>query len=175
MLSSSSASTRSVFQIFDPSATARSAMPSPIGQVFTPRHLVAAERALIDPAVGSARERHAHMLELDHRVDRVPGHVLDRLLVAEPVRALDRVVHVPAPVVLTHAHVAEGGADPALRRNGMAAGRINLADASGLEAGAGRAESRAQTRPAADYDDVVAVGFDRVSSGHRPAFVTAKI
>src|SRR6516165_2873395 len=101
------------------------------------------------------------MLELDDRGDRVPAHVLDRVLVAEPVRALDRVVHVPAPIVLTH--VAEGGADPALRRNGVAAGRKNLADASGLEAGAGRAEGRAQTRPAAaDDDDVVAVGFDRV-------------
>ena len=68
----------------------------------------AAERALVDLALGGAAERHAEMLELDDRRDRLAAHVFDGVLVAEPVRALDGVVHVPAPVVL--AHVAERGA-----------------------------------------------------------------
>ncbi len=115
---------------------------------------VAAERALIDPPVLGARKRHAEMFELDHRRDRVAAHVFDRVLVAEPVRPLDRVVHVPAPVVVVH--VAERGADPALRRHGMAAGRKHLADAGGLEPGDGAAEGRAQPGPAgADDDDVI--------------------
>ena len=38
-------------------------------------------------------------------------HKFDRVLVPEPVRALDCVVHVPVPVVLVH--IAECGADAA--------------------------------------------------------------
>ena len=68
----------------------------------------AAERALIDAAVGGARERHAVVLELDDRGRRFLAHELDRVLVAEPVRPLDGVVEMEAPVVL--AHVAERGA-----------------------------------------------------------------
>ena len=86
---------------------------------------VAAERPLIDLPDLGARERHAEMLELDDRRDRLAAHVFDRVLVAEPVRPLDRVVHVPAPVVV--AHIAERGGDAALRRDGMAAGREHLA------------------------------------------------
>src|SRR5690606_24732888 len=78
------------------------------------------------------------------------------VLVAEPVRALDGVVHVPAPVVL--AHVAERRADAALRRHRVAAGRKHLAQASGRQALLGKAQGRPQTRAAgADDDDVVAV------------------
>ncbi len=74
----------------------------------------AAERALVDLAVFGARERQAVVLEFEDRGRRLLGHVLDGVLVAEPVRALDGVVHVQAPVVL--AHVAERGADAALAR-----------------------------------------------------------
>ena len=69
---------------------------------------VAAERALVDGAVLVAVEGHAEVLELDHHLGRHAAHELDRVLVAQPVGALDRVVHVPVPAVL--AHVAERGA-----------------------------------------------------------------
>src|SRR6187399_90299 len=72
----------------------------------------AAEWPLIDAAVLGARERHAVVLELDDRRRRLLAHVLDCVLVTEPVRSLDRVVHVPAPIVL--AHVAERCANTAL-------------------------------------------------------------
>ena len=84
------------------------------GQPLAPLHGVAAKRALIDMAVLGARERHAEMFELDDRRHCILTHVFDRVLVAEPVGALDRVVHVPAPVVL--AHIAECRTDAALRR-----------------------------------------------------------
>ena len=123
----------------------------------------AAERALVDLALGRARERHAEMLELDDRRDAVAAHVFDRVLVAQPVGALDRVVHVPAPVV--RAHVAERRRDAALRRHGVAAGREHLGDAGGLEALVGHAEGRAQARAAgADDDDVVFVIDDGVGA-----------
>ena len=121
----------------------------------------AAERALVDLAVLGARERHAPMLELVDRGGRVAHHVFDGVLVAEPVRPLDGVVHVPAPVV--RAHVAERGGDAALRRDGMRAGREHLGDAGGAQAGLAAADHGAQARAAgADHDDVVGVIFDRI-------------
>jgi len=79
-------------------------------QSLPPLHGVAAERPLIDMPVLGARERHAEMLELDDRRHRVLAHVFDRVLIAEPVGALDRVVHVPAPIVL--AHIADAAPMP---------------------------------------------------------------
>src|SRR3954453_24163619 len=74
----------------------------------------AAEWPLIDAAIVGARERHTPVLEFIDRRRRLAHHVLDRILIAEPVRPLDGVVHVPAPVVLVH--VAERRRYSALRR-----------------------------------------------------------
>ena len=129
---------------------------------------VAAERALVDPPVFGAAERHAVMFQLVDRRDRLAAHVFDGVLVAQPVRPFDGVVHVPAPVVL--AHVAERGADAALRRDGVAAGRKHLGDAGGLQTGGAHAERRAQAGSAgADDDHVVGVVDDVVGPrrGHR--------
>jgi hypothetical protein len=87
---------------------------------------VPAERALVDRAVGIAIERHAEVLELVDDLRRRPAHVLDRILVAEPVRALDRVVHVPEPAVLRH--VAECRADAALGGDGVRARREHFGE-----------------------------------------------
>jgi hypothetical protein len=114
---------------------------------------VPAKAALIDrPGLGAA-ERHAEMLEFDDRGDRLATHVFDRILVAEPVGASDRVKHVPTPIVLFH--IAECGADAALRGDRGAAGREYLGDAGGIEPGGDHAEGRAQSgAAAAEYDDV---------------------
>ena len=126
----------------------------------------AAERALVDLAVLGARERHAVVLELDHGRDRLAAHVLDRVLVAEPVGTLDGVVEVVAPVVL--AHVAERGRDAALRRHGVRARREHLGDARRLQAFLRQPEGRAQAGAAgADDDHVVLVFGDLVGGGHR--------
>ena len=104
----------------------------------------AAERALVDAAVVGARERHAVVLELDDRGRRFLAHELDGVLVAEPVRTLDGVVEMEAPVVL--AHVAERGRDAALRGHRVAARREHLGDAGGRQAGFGQAQRGAQAR-----------------------------
>ena len=123
----------------------------------------AAERTLVDLAVVAARERQAPMLELVDRFGRAAAHVFDGVLVAEPVGALDGVVHVPAPVVL--AHVAERGGDAALRRHRVRAGREHLGDAGGLEAGLAAADHGAQAGAAgADHHHVVVVVFDRIGA-----------
>ena len=125
----------------------------------------APECALIDLALGRAREGHAKMLELDHRGHGLAHHVFDGILIAEPVRALDRVVHMPAPVVL--AHVAERGADAALGRDRVAARREDLGQARRLKALLRHAEGRAQAGTArAHDDDVVFVVDDLVGTAH---------
>ena len=121
------------------------------------------EGALQDLAVLGAREGHAPMLELVNRLRRVAAEIFDGVLVAEPVGALDGVVHVPLPVVL--AHVAERGGDAALRRDGVRAGRKHLGDAGGLQSRLGAADDGAQARAAgADHDHVVGVILDGIGA-----------
>jgi hypothetical protein len=123
----------------------------------------AAEGTLVDAAVLGAGERHAVVLQLDDRRHRLTAHVLDGVLVAQPVRALDGVVHVPAPVVL--AHVAERGRHAALGRDRVAAGGKDLGDAGGRQAGGGQAHGCAQAGAAGpDHDDIVFVYVDLVSA-----------
>ena len=114
----------------------------PLGGAFPEVGGHSAERTLVDAPVLGAGERDAEVLELDHGRDRLAAHVLDGVLIAEPVGALDGVVHVPAPVVL--AHVAERGADASLGRDGVAAGGEELGHAGGGEPLGGDAERRPQ-------------------------------
>ena len=123
----------------------------------------AAEGALIDFAVLGARERHAEMLQLVDRFRRVLAEILDGVLIAQPVRTLHRVVHVPAPIVL--AHIAERRRDAALCGDRMAAGGEDLGHASGPEALGGTLQRRAKTRAArADDDDIERMLGDGISS-----------
>src|SRR3954467_10688579 len=105
------------------------------------------------------------MLELVDRGRGVLGHVLDGVLVAQPVRPLDRVVHVVTPVILIH--VAKRGVDPALRRHGVRGGGVPLADASDLEVRLHHPDRGAQAGAAgADDQAVVIVVRDRVGRAH---------
>jgi len=70
-------------------------------------------------------------LELDHHFDGATAHVFDRVLVAEVVGALDRVVHVPVPMVL--GRIGERRGDSALRRHGVRARREDLREHRDLE------------------------------------------
>src|SRR5215468_9217927 len=121
----------------------------------------AAERPLVDLAVFGAREWNAPVLELVDRSGCVAAQVLDCILIAEPVRPLHGVVHVPAPVVL--AHVAERRRNAALRRDRVRAGREYLADAGGPQTRLAASHDGAQARTAgADHDDVVGMILDRI-------------
>ena len=82
----------------------------------------------------------------------------------EPVGALHRVVHVPAPVVL--AHVAKRRTDAALGGDGVTARREDLGEAGGGQAGFGQPYRRAQPRAArADDDHIVGVVARRSRTG----------
>ncbi len=134
----------------------------------------AAEGPLVDAPFLRAGERHAVVLELDHRRGSLLAHELDRILVAQPVRALDGVVHVPAPVVL--AHVAERGADAALRGHGVAARRKELGDAGGGKSRLRQTQRGAQAGAArADHDDIVGVIDELVCAHAAPPNATLRI
>ena len=79
------------------------------------------------------------------RLDRLARQDLGRVLVDQVVAALDRVEHVPLPVVLLE--VAEGGTHAALRRAGVGAGRVELGEDRGVRTPALASSSAAQ-RPA---------------------------
>ena len=114
---------------------------------------VAAERALIDLAVLEAVEGHAHVLELDHHLDGAAAHVFDRVLVAEVVGALDRVVHVPVPVVL--GRIGERRGDSALCCHGVRARREDLREHRDLELLARELQRGAHARASrSDHDRV---------------------
>ncbi len=116
---------------------------------------VAAEAALVDLALGRPVERQAHVLELDDRLDRLAGEDLGGILVGQVVPALDRVEHVPFPVVFLE--VAEGGADPALGGPGVRPGGIELAQDRRRHAGLGELQGRPQAGPARSHDQRIEV------------------
>lgn len=89
------------------------------------------------------RERAAVVLELDDGGGSLTGHVVNCILITEPVGALDSVVHVPSPVVLVH--VAKGGVDTTLSRNGVGTSREELGNTGSVETGFGKTKGSAKT------------------------------
>lgn len=83
---------------------------------------LAAEGALVDFPFCGAGEGHAVVLELVDGCCGSFGHVVDCVLVAEPVAAFDCVVHVPFPVVwgvLVKCCGRDGGEDSGGKLGGM--------------------------------------------------------
>ena len=124
---------------------------------------MAAKGALIDAAIFGAAEGHAVMFKFDHRRDRFAAHIFNGVLVAQPVGALHRVIHVPAPVI--RPHVGQRGGNAALSRDGVRARRKHLGDAGGPEPGLRSAQRRAQARAArTDHHHIVAVVGHRIGA-----------
>ena len=86
-------------------------------------HRGAAERAQVQLAALVAVEGDADVLEVHDLARRLRAHDLDRVLVAEEVRALDRVIGVRAPVVGD----ADRRVDPAGGRHRVRAHGVDLA------------------------------------------------
>ena len=102
----------------------------PLGNALAVIRRHAAEGALINLAVFGSAEGQTVVLELDDRGNRFAAHILDGVLIAEPIRTFNGVVHVPAPVV--RPHIAERGGNTALRGHRVTSGRENLRYTSGL-------------------------------------------
>ena len=97
-----------------------------VGRVAGARRAAGAERALGDLAVLGAAEHGAHVLQLVDVAGPLLAHHLDRVLVAQVVRALDGEEGVLVGVVL--AGVAERRVDAALGRAGVAPRGVQLGD-----------------------------------------------
>ncbi len=97
------------------------------------------------------------MLQLNYSVCCFLTHVLDCVLIPEPVGSLNRVVHVPAPIVFTH--IAQRRTNAALRSNCVTSGWEYFGDTCRLETLLGKAECCAQPRTtsADDYDVIIVV------------------
>src|SRR6185503_1803887 len=128
-----------------------------VGRVRRARLAGGAEGALRDPSVLGAREDRAPVLELVDVVGRLVAEHLDRVLVAEVVRALDRVERVLFGVVLRG--VAKGRVDAALRRAGVAANGMDLGDERHVRPLVVGLDSRAHAGTAGTDDEDVVLRF----------------
>ena len=123
-----------------------------VGHVVGARGGGAAEGARPELALTVAVEGHARVLEPEHLVGRLAAHDLDRVLVAEVVRALDRVVGVGLPRVVR----VQRRVDASRRRVGVRADRVDLAHDGHRRPGLGRSQGGALAGEAcADDEDVV--------------------
>ena len=83
--------------------------------------------------------------------------------ITQPVRALDRVIHVPLPVVRTH--VGQRRGNTALRCHCVRTGRENLGDAGSAQTLFGHAKGRPKTGPTGtDNDHIIIMRFVFVCS-----------
>jgi len=64
---------------------------------------------------------------------------MDSILVSEPIRTFDRIVHVPPPIILVH--VPESSVDSSLGRNSVTSSWEELGYAGGVETSLGKTES----------------------------------
>ena len=96
---------------------------------------VSAEATLVDPALGGAVERQAHLFEVQHGVNGFLGHDLGGVLVHQVVAALDGVEGVPLPVVFLD--IGQRRTHSALGRTGVRTGRVDLGQYGGAGALAG--------------------------------------
>lgn len=117
-----------------------------------------AKRSLVDLAFWRSRERHTVVLELDDGVGSFSSHVVDGVLVAEPIGALDSVVHVVLPAVFFH--VAESGVDSALSGDRVRSSWEELGDASSVEASFREAKGSAETSSTGADDESVEFVID---------------
>ncbi len=129
-------------------------VPGDVGRVDGARRAGRAERSLVEPTVGVAREHAAPVLELVDVAGRLGREDLDRVLVAQVVGALDRVERVLLGAVL--GRVAERSVDATLCRAGVTARRMQLRDHGDLRAPVVRLDGGTHAgAPGADDEDVV--------------------
>ena len=97
------------------------------------------------------REGASVVLELDNGIGSLLGHVVDSVLVTEPIGTLDGVVHVPSPVVLML--VTESGVDTSLGGGSMTTGREKLGETRRVETILGETDSSSETGTTTTDDD----------------------
>ncbi len=131
-----------------------------VGRIDGSRRAGGPERALGELAVGRAREDAAPVLELVDVAGRLPGEDLDRVLVAEVVRALDGVEGVLLGTVL--GCVPERRVDAALGGSRVTPSRVELRDEGDVGAGVECLDRRPHSGAAGADDEDVVLRFHRL-------------
>ncbi len=119
---------------------------------------VATEWALINLTFFGTRERNAVMFQLIDRGRRFTRQIFHGISIAQPVRSLNGIVHVPLPAIRTH--ILERSRNTTLRRNRMGARRENLGDASRLQTLFGHAKRCTQSGTTGTNDDDIELVID---------------
>jgi hypothetical protein len=128
-----------------------------VGHVVGARGGGAAESALAEPAFLVSVEGHAEVLQVENLAGSLAAHDLDCVLVAQVVRALDRVERMRLPRVLR----VERRVYPTLCRVRMGPDRVDLGDDPHRRALPRRGEGGALTGKAGSYDEDVVLGHLR--------------
>src|SRR5215211_6085192 len=137
-------------------------VPRDVGGVGRARLAGRPEGSLRDAAVGRPGKHRAPVLELVDVAGGLVAEDLDRVLVAEVVRALYAVEGVLFGVVL--GCVAERRVDAALGGSGVAPHRVDLRDHRDVRAGVERLDRRAHSGTAGTDDEDVVLGLHRKRS-----------
>jgi len=133
---------------------------------------VATKWPLINLSALSAGKWETRVLEFYNRGHGLSAHIFYGILVAKPVRTLDRVVHMPLPIVL--AQIAEACGDSALSGNGMAPGRKDFADTGGFKTRLNSTLGGAQASAPGTYNDhIVGMIGEFICSGDAHATFTS--
>ena len=114
-------------------------MAGSVGHTATPMSLatlavfvrLSSKSSLVDLALGCPGEGHTVIFEFQNGGGGFTGHVVNGILVTQPIRSFDSVIHVPPPVI--GFHVAKSGIDAALGGHSVATGGEQFGDDSGLE------------------------------------------
>ena len=154
-------------------------MPCPVGRGTGPGGLVtaevlalAAEGALVDLAVVESGKRYPGVFQLVNRWNRLAAHELYGVLVTEIVGALDRVEHVPVPVV--RQHVRQRCIDAALGGNRMGPCWKYLRDHRHAVARARQLQRGVQPRSACPDDQGIEAPLRQTHAAY-PATLTRKM
>src|SRR5712691_13078996 len=127
--------------------------------------VMTAERTFVGFSILGARKWHAIVLEFVHSLGRIAAQVFNRVLVAEPVRSFDRVVHVPAPVI--GPLVGKRCRDTSFGSDGMRSSWKYFRDACRFQASFDAAERSPQAgAPGTDNHNVIRVVDQRVSKAN---------
>jgi hypothetical protein len=126
----------------------------PVARIAGPPPPVGAEEALVEAAIGGARERGAPVRQLQHGRRCLPGHEFDHPGVGQEVALPQGVAEVLLPGVL-RVHRTEGSVDPAGRQHRVGVIAATFADHHDLAAGLVGGDRGAQPgRPGPDHQDV---------------------
>jgi hypothetical protein len=128
---------------------------------FAEMERLSTKGALIDLAIVRSRKGQTKGFQLQNRRGCFPTHVMNGVLVAEPITTFDGIVHMPAPIVFRH--IAERGVDSSLCGDRMGARGKEFGDTRRFKAGFTQTHGRTEaTSTRSDDDGVVGVIDDRV-------------